>query len=618
MSAFVLRETALALVLMGLLLLWCQPTLAIPVEDLDPGRDWRINSLTIEENENLSTRELREVLVTKTRPWYALWRPLPSFDPVTFAADLQRLRRFYQAQGYYEAEISADLETNESENTVAAHIKISEGKPVIVAQMQLEVTDYPELQPVLESHRPDFPLAVGKVMTEQAYQQTGAKIKELLLDEGRARAEVERRAQVIVDEHRADVFYRAEAGPTSVFGEARVEGLKDVAPEIVTREVAYQLGERFSNKAIQTSRKNLLGLDLFSEVQINPGMLPNDPSIVPTEIRVEEKPPREIRIGIGYGTEDQVRGQIAWRHNNWLGGGRRLEIGAKLSSIVREGQINFLQPHFLGRQNRFALTLAPQQLDEPGFFLNSTRLQPRLERKFSDTLTGFLAYRVEYDKLDNISPATIQFLKDFQEKGVLSGLALGLVANTADDPLNPTRGWALSFSAEQVGSFLGGAFDFFKLQTEGKTYYLLFPKIVLASRLKLGFAQPFGGRRAEVPLFERFYAGGSSSVRGYGRHRLGPLSAADDPVGGRSLIEGSVELRREFFSPNIGGALFLDFGQVSLHSFDLPMDHLKFAAGFGVSYTTPVGPLRFDIGFPFSPPKKDRPWQIHFSIGQSF
>jgi outer membrane translocation and assembly module TamA len=120
-----------------------------------------------------------------------------------------------------------------------------------------------------------------------------------------------------------------------------------------------------------------------------------------------------------------------------------------------------------------------------------------------------------------------------------------------------------------------------------------------------------------VPLFERFYAGGANSVRGYGRHRLGPLSTADDPVGGRSLLEGSVELRRQLFE-QIGGIVFMDFGQVSLNSFDVPIDDLRFALGVGASYFTPVGPLRLDIGFPVSPPDDDQPWQIHFSIGQFF
>jgi outer membrane protein assembly complex protein YaeT len=616
-SDFVSYEKLSPLLLTALLLLWCQPVLAIPVGDLDPAREWQIEALTMTGNEHFSTGELREVLVTKTRPWYAFWRAYPPFDPVTFSADLERLVRFYQSKGYYEAEVSGDLEVNESENRLSARITITEGRPVVVEEIRFEVSDAPELRPELESLRSDLPLAEGKVLTEESYQQTEAKIKEFFLDKGRARVEVERSAEVILDEHEAQVFYEVEVGPPSFFGETRIQGLKDVEPEIVSRELTYEPGQSFSNKAIQDSRTNLLNLDLFSEVQMLPGKSPGDPSNVPIEVRLAEKPPREIKIGIGYGTEDQLRGQVRWRHNNWLGGGRRLEIGGKASFIAREADVRFIQPHFLGRPNTFSLTFGPQQLDEPGFFLNAIRLQPRLERKFSDHVTGYLAYRVEHDRLKDISPETIQLLEEFQEKGILSGLAVGFLINRADHPLNPTRGWTLLLITEQVGSFLGGDFDFLKLQGEAKRYDPLVFKMILASRIRLGFAEPFGGRRAEVPLFERFYAGGSNSVRGYGRHRLGPLSEADDPVGGRSLVEGSVELRRELFE-NVGGALFLDFGQISLRSFDPPIDNLKFAAGFGVSYTTPVGPLRFDIGFPFSPPKGDPSWQIHFSIGQTF
>jgi outer membrane protein assembly factor BamA len=239
-----------------------------------------------------------------------------------------------------------------------------------------------------------------------------------------------------------------------------------------------------------------------------------------------------------------------------------------------------------------------------------------LERKFTEYLTGFLAYRLEYDQLTEVSDATAAVLEEFESNGMLSGLSTGLTWNTADDPFNPTRGWTLSFVGEQVGSFLGGRFDFYKLVGEAKGYYPLAEKTVLAARLKIGFAEPFNGSR-EVPLFERFYAGGSAGVRGYERHRLGPLSASDDPVGGRSLAEGSLELRQQFLE-KLGGALFLDFGQVSLRSFDVPFDDLRFATGFGIRYATPVGPLRLDIGFPFRPPSGDRSWQIHFSIGQSF
>jgi outer membrane protein assembly complex protein YaeT len=599
-----------------LLLFSARPLFAIPVEELDPSREWRTKDLAISGNERLTAGELKDALSTQTRPWYTPWRARPPFEPGTFSADLDRLRRFYQSRGYYEAKVSYDLTVDEEENLVTATIQVSEGEPVKVTEISLQIVDSPELEPEVRSLLTKAPLTEGKVFSEPAYQQTEAKLREYFYDRRRARVEIQRRAEVIIEKHEARVFYTIKVGPSGFFGTTTVRGLKDVAPEIVLRELPYKSGDPFSGKALKDLEQNLRKLDLFSQIQVSLQPSPADPREVPIEIRVEEKPPREIQVGIGYGTEDQLRGQVRWRHNNWLGGGRRLEIGAKASFIARELEIAFLQPHFLSPKNRFLLNFGPKQFDEPGYFLNATRLQPRLERKFTEYLVGFVAYRLEYDHLTEVSDATQQALRDFQRKGLLSGLSVGFVWNPIDDPFNPTKGWALSLLAEQVGGFLGGRFDFYKIQGEVKGYYPLLEKTVVASRLKIGFAEPFNGGK-EVPLFERFYAGGSNSVRGYDRSRLGPLSSSDDPVGGRSLIEGSVELRQQL-TEKLGGALFLDFGQVSLRSFDLPVDDLRFAAGFGVRYATPVGPLRLDIGFPFRPPNGDRSWQIHFSIGQSF
>src|SRR5439155_873423 len=206
-----------------------------------------------------------------------------------------------------------------------------------------------------------------------------------------------------------------------------------------------------------------------------------------------------------------------------------------------------------------------------------------------------LGYRLEYDSVTDVPAASLRALGPFDKEGLLSGLSAGFLWNHANDPLNPTTGWVLSFAAEEVGGFLGGRFDFYKLQSEIKGYYPLAEKTVVASRLKIGFAEPLHGGE-EVPIFERFYSGGSASVRGYGRSRLGPLSTSDDPLGGRSLIEGSFELRQQF-TEKIGGALFVDFGQVSLRSFDVPVDDLRFSAGVGGRYTTPAGPGRLDLEF---------------------
>lgn len=604
------------LVLVGFLVLSGRAHAVSSVDDLDTDQEWSVNTFLIEGNTRFSTDALRAELVTATRPWYTPWRARPRFDPVAFKTDLERLTSFYRAAGYYETQVSYNLDVEESERLVSVRITIEEGEPVKVSQITLAVTDEPDLTPALETLRPALPLSEGAVFTEEHYQAAEAKIKEFFLDQHRGRVKVERKATVILDQHAAQVQYAVQVGPPTVFGETTVEGTAQTEPVLVTRELTYAPGEPFSAAAVAESRKNLLKLDLYSSVRFLDEESPPDPRVMSMRVKVDEKPLHLWQAGIGFGTEDLVRGQVRWRHNNWLGDGRRLDVQVKASARVRDIDVTFVQPYAFGKGNRFALTFRPQQLDEPGYLLNGTRLQPRFERDFSHTFSGFAAYRLEYDKLSNVSESTIQALRDFQRQGSLSGLSVGFAWNTADDPLNATKGGLVTFSAEEVGEVLGGDFNFVKFQGEARKYYLLAPRVVFASRLKLGFADPFKSDE-EVPLFERFYAGGLSSVRGYGRDRLGPLSSSDDPIGGRSLIEGSLELRRQL-TEKIGGTLFLDFGQVSLDSYDVPIDDLRYSAGFGMLYTTPAGPALLALGFPFDPPHGDRPWQVHFSIGQFF
>jgi outer membrane translocation and assembly module TamA len=229
---------------------------------------------------------------------------------------------------------------------------------------------------------------------------------------------------------------------------------------------------------------------------------------------------------------------------------------------------------------------------------------------------GFIGYRLEYDRLDRIGQAAIDALGGVRERGMLSGPTFGLVWNTSDGPLNPTKGEVVSFTFGQAGKIWGGQYSFYKVTAEARKYLQLGWETILASRLKIGFAEPLGAEE-NLPIFERLYAGGEKSVRGYARRKLGPLDARGNPIGGLSLIEGSLELRRAIWGP-LGGALFVDFGQVSTRSFDPPVNDLKFGSGFGASYQTPVGPLSLYVGFPWRPARGEASWQIYFSVGAFF
>ncbi len=590
-------------------IVFSRSALAIQTEELDAARQWRVDKIEISGNTKFSDNEVLGDLLTKVRPWYLFWEEGSVFDPITFREDIERLKRFYEARGYYRTGVTYNLTPDPQTGQLQIKIEITEGPPVIIAQVNVELSGA-SLSP------PEPPIKQGEVFNEESYRKGEEVLRQFFLERGYAHVTSERRAEVNVDRDQASIWYHAEPGPLSVFGDTTVQGTDKVDPEIVLRELSYDAGEVFSPAKIVESQEKILALDLFSLVRILPKEVPGKPSVVPMEIQVTEKEPREIRVGVGYGTEDEFRAQLRWQHNNWLGGGRRLSIEGKYSSITATGAITFVQPHFLWPRSRAVVSLREDRDDEDTYLLNATRFNPRIEHIFAPHLSGVLAYRVEYDRLDKISEATIEALGPVRNRGLLSGPSLGLIWNTSDGPLKPTKGEVVTLTLEQAGKIWGGQFSFYKITTEAKKYLLLGWETILAGRLKIGFAEPLGAEQ-NLPIFERLYAGGQNSVRGYPRRKLGPLNADGDPIGGLSLIEGSLELRRPIWGP-FGGSLFLDFGQVSTRSFDPPINDLKFAAGFSLGYQTPVGPLEFYVGFPFRPPRGEQSWQIYFSVGAFF
>jgi outer membrane protein assembly complex protein YaeT len=603
-----MKTGSLLFLMIGFLLLPARSP-AVQLENLDATRVWRVQAVEISGNERVPDAVVKSALLTQPRPWYRIWEQRPQFDSVTFGEDLDRVKRLYESRGFYHAEIRYDLATDEEKGLVTVRIHVVEGPPATVAEVDLKVVNNP-------SFPEQLPLKTGDVFTEEAYQRSEQVLQQFYSDQGYAYVESQRKAEVVLDENSASVEYNVTPGPLSSFGPTSVKGVSQVDPEIVLRERAYKEGETYSLKKIAETRNRLIALDLFGTVNVAPEKSPEKPPVVPMLIDVTEREPRELRVAVGFGSEDRFRTQMEWRHNNWLGDGRRLSIAAKYSSLEAGGTLTFIQPHLLSPDARGVVVLRHNREDEKTYVLHATRFNPRLEYRFSERLLGYFGYRLEYDRFESVSIPTTDALGGFERKGWMSGPSLGFAWTTVDNVLDPTRGEIVSFGIDHSGQPWGGTYRFYKLSGEAKKYWNIGWQTVFASRLRLGFADPLGAVE-NLPLSERFYAGGEKSVRGFGRRRLGPLSADDDPIGGLSLLEGSLELRRPIWQA-LGGALFVDFGQVSTRRFHVPVRDLEFSAGFGLSYQTPVGPVRVDIGFPFNPPRGDRPFQIHFSVGAYF
>ena len=190
--------------------------------------------------------------------------------------------------------------------------------------------------------------------------------------------------------------------------------------------------------------------------------------------------------------------------------------------------------------------------------------------------------------------------------------------------MNAHHGYQLAFHAEEAGRLVPGSFNYYSGSADARHYLPIGNNVVIASRLQLGNIRPVGNDPGNVPFGKKFFLGGATSVRGWGRYELGPL-VSGQPVGGNSMIAFSEELRAAMRG-NIGAVLFIDAGNVWPESLGFDLGDLHYAVGPGLRYQTPVGPIRLDLGYQLNPTPglivngspQARRYRLHFSIGQAF
>jgi outer membrane protein insertion porin family len=598
-------------VILGLSTALC--AIAANLANLDSSIHYETAAVTIVGNHQFSSADLLAVMQTKTRPAYQFWKRRPSFNPATFKADLDRIKQFYRVHGYYSAAIHYKLTVNRK--LVTANIRVSEAKSAKVSAVRIVIEGS---APAPKSLEPSFklPLKQGDIFAQDAYELGDAELLDVYMHHGYAHAQVKRRAQVFVGSRRVYIWYAVKAGNYGVFGPTIVQGTKRVSPKLVLRELTYRPGQMFDSAQIAASRTKIVGLNLFRSVEFIPQTNPADPQLVPIEIKVQEKPKHTVNLGLGYNTESQFNLGLQWNDYNFMGGGRQLSLLAQYSNVVSTLDLKLVQPYFLSEKSSFIAEANVWQEVYQTYTLNAGQIQPRVNYQFSRHLTGSFGWRLAYLKFNSLNPLTIAAIGGVRSSGILSGPFAQIIWNNTESPFDPQHGEIATLYASTASHVFGSDYRYWRAVGEVRKYQLIGWQTVLAARFKLGFEHSFGSI-GDIPLSERFYSGGEGSVRGYGLRRIGPLSSANQPLGGVSLVEGSLELRRPLFW-KIGGSLFFDCGQVSTHQYRVPVDALQCGYGPGVSMNTPVGPIVIDLGFPTKTPQGDSHWQLYFSIGQWF
>jgi len=352
------------------------------------------------------------------------------------------------------------------------------------------------------------------------------------------------------------------------------------------------------------------------------------------EFQVLERKPYTLQFSVGYSTTEGVRTQTEWTQRNLFAGAQQLTLLAQASSIEQKGEVKFRLPYFLATRTTFTQTLFARNEQEvgfnagggvigvsggahPAFDLLSAGTESRVEHRFTEPLSGTVGLNFSRNDFSNVDLAALTASEqEIAQDNTLLVQFMEVQHNTSDSLLNPTYGTVLRGRIDLSTTALVSDVSFVKLVLEARHYLPLSQYLLLATRLKLGGIEPYGGS-TDVPFNVRFFAGGAGSVRGFTLNRLGPLNKNGDPIGGKSLIEGSAELRFPLFG-ELGAVLFVDAGNVFLSPFTYRLGGLRYAVGPGIRYNTPVGPFRLDVGIIVDRRPGEQFGRVEFSIGQAF
>jgi len=579
---------------------------------------------------------LKDALATKQSSKIP-WGKKAYFDRSRFDADLKRIQAFYADRGFPDARVTGfDVKLNDKQDRVDITLNIAEGDPVLVQAVEFKgFEDLPADQ--LNRLRKLQPLTLGKPRDRQVVVTAHEMAVNALKEYGYPYAKVTTSEDDGADEHHATVTFTADPGKLAHFGPVTIQGNQSVSNRVIERQLTFKRGDLYRRSVVQDSQRRLYGLELFQFANIDTAAPEQQADEIPMRVTVAEGNHQRVNFGVGYGTEEKGRVDAEYHQLNFFGGARSAGAHVRYSALDRGIRLDFNQPYFF--TPHFSLAGEGQQwyTYTPAYRSVVTGAKATITHRTSERTSWAVSIDSERDN-SSVDPVVLgnpQLRNSLialglnpitgEQNGTLNALAFDFQHSTADNVLNAHRGYQLAFHMEQAGRIIPGTFNYFALSADGRQYQrIIGDTVVLASRLQLGNIRPFGSDEDNVPFSKRYFLGGATSIRGWGRYEVSPLSDGF-PVGGDSMLAWSEEVRVAVHG-NLGAVAFMDAGNVWADSFGYRLNDLRYAIGPGLRYQTPIGPIRFDFGYQLNPTPElrvdgqpnFRRWRVHFSIGQAF
>ena len=535
--------------------------------------------------------------------------------PAVLAEDLAAVRALYREEGFTRVRIGPpQITLSASGESAEVDVSIDEG-----SQFTVGTVGYSGGGVLSEEQlRAATPLLAGATFSPRRLAEAEQALKEHFDAKGYPDTTVESRVELVAA--RADIVFDIAAGVHKTVGEIAIEGNRITKDKTIARALTFGVGGIVSNQSFLDSQQRLYRTGLFSNVKMTSVPVGDDEASAQlVTVKVEEAPPLALGLGVGYDSTDGPGVSFLIGYSNLGGRNVAITLQGRVSGSENRELLTVRRRRVFGNTIDALGSLLFEQTVETGFSKRQDTLSFRFEQRPKPRWIRFLRYSIQEVRIFDITDDQAKLEAIFKDK--LSNLrladaGLGLVRDTRDDAFLPTRGGYGSIEGTVFAKPLGSEASFLQLFLRGSWAVSVGRGHRFASFLRVGAEQPFGGTEI-VPLSERYFAGGSNTLRGFAKDSVGGLDVLGFNAGGEAILVFNQEWHFPIWSA-LRGEVFVDVGNVypTINDFD-PTD-LRYDAGLGLRLDTPIGPIRLEYGWKLDRQPDESPGELIFAIGTLF
>ncbi len=577
---------------------------------INEGKRFKIKSLNITGNKSVSDNKIKEYMLSKESSWFIN----RYYSKKEFKKDVETVGDMYRNEGFLKNKISSKVKIKPS--GVYLFVDIKEGDKLTFDSLVVK-SDNDIIKKIVQQ----------KAFTKE-HKNINEKINKIesiivdtLVPDGYPL--VEQKIDIIINDDSTNYYINAnlKASNKKYFGGVFYNGLFSTKHDYLDKKIKLKKGDEFNIYKIFDAKRNFHDFSIFKSVRVKNIGINGDYDSVYTVFEFEEEKPKYFNGSIGYSTEESWALKAKLGTINWLGRNKHIWIGGDYGDIGYRAEVGFSEPRFLNRILTASAVVYKEKKMEINKSFGSDLIGTNISftkdhgRKFKYGIFQSWEQRTMYGDLtpDSTVVDTAIFYEEIRNRNVLV-TSPTIMLDYRNSFIKPTKGWSLDIDYQHSIGLSSKIDNYSKYQIEVKGFVPITSSTTFATFIKHGYVIPRNGIDA-VPRDKLFYLGGTSSVRGFEENML--KNDGKDELGGRFSLSGSFEFRQELFLA-FEGAVFCDYGILVDGYNEFNFNKIRFSAGLGIRYSTPIGPLSLVVAQNLNPKSNEPPRVIHFSIGYTF